>query len=85
LSRKHKDDIIVSGQHYSGRYVIEARRGGNCHTNVVDLLKEATRDLPVLSLGGHPAAAGAGLPEEVSTQFFLTLEQAARQRMVEHQ
>jgi single-stranded DNA-specific DHH superfamily exonuclease len=78
LSRKHKDDIIVSGQHYSGRYVIEARRGGNCHINVVDLLKEATRDLPILSLGGHPAAAGAGLPEEVSTQFFLALEQATR-------
>ena len=83
LSRKHKDHIVVSGQHYAGRYVIEARRGANCHGNVVDLLKEATRDLPVLSLGGHPAAAGAGLPEEVSAQFFLTLEQAARKYLPE--
>lgn len=77
LSHRHKDDIVVTGQRYSGRYVIEARRGSRIGVDVAKLLARATRDLAPFSVGGHPAAAGATLPPDCSSQFFLALEAAA--------
>ena len=79
LSRKYRNDLIVIGQNYHGRYVVEARRGPRQTVNVANLLRHATREIDPMSVGGHPAAAGATLPEASSSQFFLALEATARE------
>jgi single-stranded DNA-specific DHH superfamily exonuclease len=78
LAGKHKHDIVVTGQIYTGRYVIEARRGPSQSVDVAELLKQASRNLRPFSFGGHPAAAGATLPLESSSHFFVALEDAVR-------
>ncbi len=76
MARKFRDDLIVTGQPCGDRYVIEARRGSNRTENMADLLARASHDLHPFSTGGHPAAAGATLPLESSSGFFLALESA---------
>jgi single-stranded DNA-specific DHH superfamily exonuclease len=78
LVRKHKSDIVVTGQEYTGRYVVEARCGNDIKVNVAEMLKAATSDLNPYSVGGHPVAAGATLPPESSTQFFIELENTVK-------
>jgi single-stranded DNA-specific DHH superfamily exonuclease len=76
MSRKFRDDLVVTGQPYGDRYVIEARRGANRTENMADLLARASRHLHPFSTGGHPAAAGATLPLTASSEFFVALETA---------
>jgi len=76
LVRKHHKDIVVIGQMYSDRYVIEARSGSRRSINVADLLKNACAELNPYSTGGHPAAAGATLKIDSSSEFFIALENA---------
>jgi len=76
MSRKFRNDLIVTGQPYGSRYVIEARRGSHRKENMADLLARASLNLNPFSTGGHPAAAGATLPLASSSEFFLALESA---------
>lgn len=78
MARKFRDDLIITGQVYYGRYVIEARRGSRRTENMAMLLAAASRDLDPFSTGGHPAAAGATLPLEAASEFFVALESEAR-------
>jgi single-stranded DNA-specific DHH superfamily exonuclease len=78
MARKFRDDLIVTGQIYYGRYVIEARRGSRRTENVAKLLAATSRDLSPFSTGGHPAAAGATLPLSAASDFFIALESEAR-------
>jgi len=78
MSRKYRDDLIVTGQVYYDRYVIEARRGSRRSENMAELLAAASRDLDPFSTGGHPAAAGATLPLSAAPEFFMALESVAR-------
>ncbi len=80
MARKFRDDMIVTGQPYGNRYVIEARRGANRTENMADLLARASRELHPFSTGGHPAAAGATLPLSSSSEFFLALETAIAEK-----
>lgn len=73
LSRVLKSDIIVTGQYYNDRYVIEARRGSSQKADVSLLLRESVRGLPHINVGGHPFAAGASLPMDSRIQFFNSL------------
>jgi len=74
LAHRHDRDIIVTGQVYSDRYVIEARRGSRRAVNVAELLRKAANEINPYSVGGHPAAAGASLRVEESPEFFMELE-----------
>ncbi len=78
MSHKYRDDLIVTGQDYHGRYIIEARRGSRRSDNMAALLERVTRDLDPFSTGGHPAAAGATLPPASAPEFFLALETVVR-------
>jgi single-stranded DNA-specific DHH superfamily exonuclease len=78
LARRYKDDIVVTGQEYHGRYLIEARCGARRRDDLALLLRQATKGLEPFSHGGHPAAAGASLPPASSPQFYVALEEAAR-------
>jgi single-stranded DNA-specific DHH superfamily exonuclease len=80
MSRKFRDDLVVTGQPYDDRYVIEARRGSHRTENMAALLARAARDLHPFSTGGHPAAAGATLSLSSSSEFFLALETALAER-----
>lgn len=81
MSRKNRDDLVVTGQPYGDRYVIEARRGAHRTENMAALLGRAARDLHPFSTGGHPAAAGATLPPASSSEFFMALETAIKELM----
>jgi nanoRNase/pAp phosphatase (c-di-AMP/oligoRNAs hydrolase) len=81
MSRKNRDDLVVTGQPYGDRYVIEARRGAHRTENMAALLGRAACDLHPFSTGGHPAAAGATLPLSSSSEFFLALETAIKELM----
>lgn len=73
LSHAFKQDIIITGQYFNNRFVIEARRGGSQKTDVSLLLRETVKGLQPINVGGHPFAAGASLPSESRIQFFYSL------------
>lgn len=78
LVRKHKGDIVVTGQIYGDRYIIEARCGSGRSVNVADLLQKTCLNFDPFSTGGHPAAAGATLKPASSSEFFLALENTVK-------
>lgn len=75
LSYEFPDDIIVTGQYFNNRFVVEARRGRNLSdkVNVLNLLLDSTDQLNPINIGGHPFAAGCSIGIEQRINFYHKL------------
>jgi hypothetical protein len=77
VARETPHDVVVVGQRYNDRFVVEARRGKHVSADVSVLLRTATTALSPINVGGHPFAAGAALVTDGRLKFVRALATAA--------